>query len=232
LLAELQRAFAHELLAGGARLRVHRDTTLGALADSLESSHPVCRRLVGAEFFRALARRFAREVPSRSPDLSDYGAELAEYLESFDPARALPYLADVARLEWALHRARLAAPAPPLDLASIASLSETQRAELELRLAAGTALVDSRHPVDRIWETNQPGFAGDSSVSLDEGPAHLVIAREPGGARFTRVSRAELELLLGFARGQPLSRAAAAWPNGPESLGAALARAVTKRWLV
>ncbi|HKC49404.1 MAG TPA: DNA-binding domain-containing protein, partial [Myxococcota bacterium] len=72
MLAELQRAFARELFAGGERLRVHRETTLAALSGALESVHPVCARLVGAEFFRALALRFAREVPSTSPDLCDY----------------------------------------------------------------------------------------------------------------------------------------------------------------
>jgi hypothetical protein len=231
MLAELQRAFARELLAGGARLRVHRDTTFGALADALETVHPVCAQLVGAEFFRALALRFARDVPSRSPDLCDYGAELGEYLERFEPARALLYLPDVARLEWALHRARHAADAPRLDVARVAMLPEAQRGELPLRLAPGTALLDSAFPVDRIWEANQPGFAGDDRVSLDADPAPLVVAREPRGACFTRVSRAELELLAGFARGLPLERAAASWAGTAESLGAALARAVEARWI-
>jgi hypothetical protein len=231
MLAELQRAFARELLAGDARLRVHRETTLGALADALETVHPVCLRLVGAEFFRALARRYARDVPSTSPDLCDYGAELGEFLERFEPARALPYLPDVARLEWALHRARHAASAAPLDPARVAALPEVRRGEASFRLAPGTALLDSPYPVDRIWETNQPGFAGDDRVCLDADPAPLVVARQPSGARFTRVSRAELELFAGFARGLALERAAAAWPGTAESLGAVLARAVEARWI-
>jgi hypothetical protein len=220
LLAELQRAFAAELLAGGARTRVHRATAIGALADSLAASHPVCARLVGDEFFRALARRAAHELPSRSPDLNDYGGELGDYLERFEPARALPYLADVARLEWALHRARHSALASPLDVEHLA-----------FRLAPGTALIDSPYPVDRIWLTNQPGHSGDATVSLDEGEALLVVAREPEGARFTRVARAELELLRGFARGLPLEQAAESWPDSAESLGSALARAARRRWL-
>jgi len=231
LLAELQRAFARELFAGGERLRVHRETTLAALSGALESVHPVCARLVGAEFFRALALRFAREVPSTSPDLCDYGARLGDYLESFEPARALPYLPDVARLEWALHRARHAADGAPLALSRVAALPEARRGELSFGLEPGTALLDSAYPVDRIWRANQPDFAGDCSVCLDADPAPLVVAREPGGACFTRVSRAELDLLLGFARGLPLERAAAAWPDSAESLGAALARAVEARWI-
>jgi len=220
VLASLQRAFARELFADGARLRVHRETTLGALADALETTHPVCVRLVGAEFFRALARRFAREVPSRSPDLNDFGAELGGWLEGFPPARTLPYLADVARLEWALHRARHAAAPGLLDPARVV-----------FRIAPGAALLDSPYPVDRIWETNQPGFAGDSTVHLDAGGAQLVIAPAPDGAGFTRLPRTEFELFAGLARGLGLEEAAAGWREGPESLGAALARAAEAGWL-
>ena len=221
MLAELQREFARELLSDGARLRVHRQTTLAALAGALEATYPVCARLVGAEFFGAAARRFAREVPSRSPDLCDYGAELAGWLAAFEPARALPYLADVARLEWALHRARHAAAPESHDPARVA-----------FRAAPGTAFLDSPWPVDRIWETNQPDFAGDPEVSLEAGGAALVVAREPERARFTRLTRAELEALATLAAGRTLDDAAASWNDTGESLGALLARAVLRGWLV
>jgi hypothetical protein len=220
----LQRDFARKLFAGEESLRVHRDTTLSALAAALEATHPVCVRLVGPEFFRALARRFALDVPSRSPDLNDYGAELAEYLAGFEPARGLEYLPDVARLEWALHRARCAADPPPLDLARVT-------ARLSFRLAPGTALLASLFPVDRIWLANQPEADGESQVDLGQGGAELVVAREPLGARFTRVTPEELELLRGVARGLPLEDAAASWPGSAESLGAALALATERRWL-
>jgi hypothetical protein len=231
MLLELQRKFARELFAEGSGLRTHRETVLGSLAEALEATHPVCLRLVGPDFFRALARRFAREVPSRSPDLNDYGAELGEYLESFEPARALPYLPDVARLEWALHRARQAAESPPLDVAALAALTDSERAEFSFRLAPGTALLASPYPVDRIWEVNQPGRDGDTSVCLGTGETHLVVAREPDGARVSRVSRAQWSLFAGFARGFGLAQAAADWPESPESLGGALARAAERRWL-
>lgn len=223
MLAELQRAFARELLGGAARLRPYRDTTLGALAGALAAIHPVCARLVGDEAFEALARRCARERPSRSPDLNDYG-ELAEFVAGFAPARGLPYLADVARLEWALHRARHAALAPAVELTRVT-------VESRFALAPGSTLMASPWPIDRIWERNQPGFAGDGEVRLYAGGALLAVAREPEGARFTRVEPAELALLEALRRGLPLERAAGDWPGSAESLGALLARALERRWL-
>jgi hypothetical protein len=185
--------------------------------------HPVCERLVGAEPFRALARRCARERPSRSPDLNDYG-ELADFVAGFAPARALPYLADVARLEWALHRARHAALAPPLARARLT-------ADSHIAFAPGTSLLASPWPVDRIWETNQAGFTGDTEVRLGSGAVQLLVAREPEGARFSRLDAAEHALLEGLSRGLPLERAAGSWSGSAGSLGAFLARALERRWL-
>jgi len=227
VLADLQRAFAAEVLGEGARLRVHRETTLGALCDALEAAYPVCARLVGAEFFRGAARRFAREVPSRSPDLSEYGAGWAEFLAGFGPARELVWLPDVARLEWALHRARSSAPCESLDPAALAAAG----ADLRLRPAPGTAFLSSAWPVDRIWEANQPDRDG-AGVSLEEGGADLVVAREPDAARFTRVRASERDVLAALASGQTLAEAAGSWTGSGESLGALLARAVDRRWLV
>jgi hypothetical protein len=223
VLAELQRAFVRELFGDGERLRPYRETTLGALAGALAAIHPVCERLVGAEPFRELARRCARERPSRSADLNDYG-ELADFIAGFAPARTLPYLADVARLEWALHRARHAAPAPLLEPARLTPDSR-------IPLAPGTALLASPWPIDRIWETNQPGNASDTEVRLDSGAVHLVVAREPEGARFDRLAADELALLGELARGLSLEQAAGAWSGTAESLARFLARARERRWL-
>jgi putative DNA-binding protein len=229
MLAELERAFAAELFAGGARLALYRDNVLSGLADALAALYPACAALVGAEFFGALTRRFAREVPSRSPDLCDYGAELGDFLERFEPVRALRYLPDVARLEWALHRARHSPVSEPLETARLAALFAERSGALRLRLAPGTALLASPWPIDRIHAAAQPGAEG--TVSLDEGAVALVVAREPTGARLARVAAAELAVLAACARGETLEEAAGAWPGSAEALGRFLAHAAERRWL-
>ena len=82
------------------RLRIYHNHTLTSLATALGDNFPVVRRLVGEDFFRAMARRFVVAQPPRDPCLSAYGVDFADFLERFEPARALPYLPDVARLEW------------------------------------------------------------------------------------------------------------------------------------
>jgi hypothetical protein len=231
MLADLQRAFAAELARDGARARIYREHMLAGLCDALAVLFPVCGRLVGDEFFAALARRFARAAPSRSADLNDYGEEFGEFLAGFEPARQLDYLPDVARLEWALHRARCAAPAPPLDPSALARVPESRRGGLRFALAAGASLLISPYPVTRIWEVNQPDYAGDPAVRLDAGAVRLVVARGSEGVVPSELGEAEWLLLEGLARGLSLERAAAHWNRSAESLGALLQRAFAEGWL-
>ena len=82
------------------RFAVYRNNVTSALSDVLADSFPVTQQLVGEAFFRALAQVFVRAHPPRTRVLAHYGHELPEFVAQFPPAAGLPYLADVARLEW------------------------------------------------------------------------------------------------------------------------------------
>jgi len=87
------------------RFNVHRNNVFISLAGVLEARFPAVRRLVGEEFFKAMARHFVDEMPPLSPVLLEYGATFPTILKAFAPVSSEPYLADVARLEWQLHEA-------------------------------------------------------------------------------------------------------------------------------
>ena len=124
-LPELQRAFAAAILADETatlsplvradgiaperRIQVYRNNSLITLAEALKATFPVVCRLVDERFFDYAARAFIRAHPPRQPRLADYGEEFADFLAGFEPARSLPYLPDVARLEWAINLAYHAA---------------------------------------------------------------------------------------------------------------------------
>jgi hypothetical protein len=103
------------IVEGPERLDIYRNTIEGVLTGALRLTFPAVDRLVGAAFFDALALAFARRHPPSAGCLDDWGGELAHFLEEFPPAATVPYLADVARLEWAVFRAARAADVPSLD---------------------------------------------------------------------------------------------------------------------
>ena len=103
-------------ISPASRLGVYGNHVRANFHDSLVSSFPAVRRLVGEEYFRQAAREYQREYPSRSGDLLHVGAAFAAYLARRHGADQYRYLADVARLEWLCEESLLAAEHPALDL--------------------------------------------------------------------------------------------------------------------
>src|SRR4051794_33123660 len=95
------------------RFAVYRNNVVAGLGKALETRFPVALSLVGAEFFRGMARAFIEAHRPRLPLIAEYGDELPAFIEGFAAAASVPYLADVARLEALWSRAYHAADAMP-----------------------------------------------------------------------------------------------------------------------
>ena len=118
-----------------------------ALAErSLQAAYPVIAALIAHENFAPLARELWHRHPPTRGDLSHWGDALPGFLQHHEQLTDLPYLADVARVEWALHQAA-GAPDVPADLASFARITHEDPQRLTLLLAPGTAVFNSRWPV-------------------------------------------------------------------------------------
>jgi hypothetical protein len=136
------------------RFGVYRNNVVAGLAEALAARFPACRRLLGEECFRAVAVAHVRQFPPRTRLMQEYGEDFAEFLQSFAPLAAYPYLADVARLEYALGRAYHAADAEALPPGTLAALPAAALERATLTLHPSLQLVASRHPVVSIWRAN------------------------------------------------------------------------------
>jgi hypothetical protein len=161
LLAALQSPRADSLppgaqgLKAGAMsgLRAYRANAQAVAQRALESAYPVLARLLGEEAMAALARDLWRFDPPLKGDLACFGAGMAEWLAEVQAFQDLPYLPDVARLEWAVHRAQVAADPPDASVDLQALTGDPDR--LLVRFAPGSALVASPWPVFRLWQAHQ-----------------------------------------------------------------------------
>ncbi|MGK2921822.1 MAG: HvfC/BufC N-terminal domain-containing protein [Methyloceanibacter sp.] len=194
------------------RFAVYRNNVYASLIDVLGSRFPVSARLVGEEFFRAMARLYVEKTPPASPVLLRYGADFADFIGAFPPASAVPYLADVARLEWAWHRAYHAKDAAPLSLSDLAEVGETAEGAV-LTLHPSLQVVCSDYPVVTIWQLalrdgeNEPArlpAEGEDALvvrpnlevevrRLPSGGAHFVKALAEGATLLEAASRASGE---------------------------------------
>lgn len=206
-LAVLQRRFAARLAQedrseGG--LAVYRRGVEETHHAALSAAYPVVRRLVGDAFFREAASQYARAHPSVSGDLHAFGARLADFLRGYPYAASLAYLPDVARLEWAVHRALHAADAPRFDFAALARVPQQTYPALRLLLAPSVGCIASPYPILSLWEANQPQHDG---TPRGEGAQSVLVWREDGVVRVRAVIEAEWQFLAVLRRGAPLSEA-------------------------
>jgi hypothetical protein len=207
-LHELQRRFAASLCGSpaGGTMAVYRNTITQNYRGAFAATYPVVRELTGNAFFDTAVNACTIACPSVSGDLNVYGGEFAEFLAGYPYARDLPYLPDVARLEWAIDEASRAADraSSPTDvLAALGGIPAHALTQQRLTLDPSCRLVHSRFPVMRIWQAHQPGF--DGQVNLDADADHLLVRREGVVPSIARIAAGDFAFLRVFADGGDLA---------------------------
>jgi hypothetical protein len=225
-LREIQTAFAQGILEPGSapaalgriasngiaperRFAIYRNNVLLSLQRLLEGTFPASRRLLGRERFKAAALAFIRTMPPARPQLAAYGAGFPAFLEQADVSAAVPYLPDVARLEWAREEAYYAADAPPLAPAGLAAVPVARYPELRFDLHPSLRLVRSKGPVYSLWRKGL-GHAGEEpGQAPSEEPQQALVVRPDMTVSTRPIAAADLVLLEAIGDGMTLSAAAA-----------------------
>ena len=168
------------------RFGIYRNNFSHSLIDALQDIFPVCCALTGTDFFRAMARDYVYQHPPSSPVLVHYGEYFADFIEAFEPARSLPYLADVARLERLWLNSYHSADSQPMSVEQLAAwLNQPQQLEqARLKLAPACQWLSSSFAVYSIWQAHQP----HSDISLRD----LTLA----SGEMVLVTRPELQVQL------------------------------------
>ena len=202
------RAILEDAGARTPGLDVYRAGVRGNHAAALAATYPVLKRLVGDAFFAEAARRYAAAHGSSSGDLNEYGAHLAEFIAGYPHAASLPYLADVARLEWACHECEQAGEAQAFDFAALAAVAPEDQADLRFSLHPSVRLVESIHPIVSIHAANAP--SSDGTPERTHGAELALVTRVAGRACVEACTAADFRALTSLAHGERLGDSAAA----------------------
>lgn len=193
VLRESQRDFAraivhgdeipHNILsaqnyAANVAVEIYRNNYFGNLHDALAGAYPVVKQLVGDDFFRFMARKFAESFPSRFGNLHHHGEALAEFLTTFVLAQTVPYLADVAALEWACHAAYFAEDEADFNVLKLAEISPDDYPNLQLKINPACRILRSRYPISEIWRAHQLAASCDFHIELDSGSCIALVYRK------------------------------------------------------
>jgi hypothetical protein len=192
-----------------ARLRIHRHHILTSLTEALKANFPVVCRVVDARFFGYAADAFIRLHPPSAPCLAEYGAEFPDFIRAFEPARALPYLGDLARLEWAVMEARNAPDAAPIAAESLRQVAVVDYPDLTLQLDPSLRLIRTLWPVERIWAAHQDPEPAEP-IQLGSEGSRLIVRRRGAEIEVESVEPATFAFIAALRHGRCLAKAGSA----------------------
>ena len=205
--ADLAAVVTGDSISAEARLRVYRHHVAYSLGSALAATFPTVHALVGEAFFRTMAQGFIGQTLPTQPVLAEYGADFPAFVAGHEPAASLPYLEDVARLDWALNVAFHSPAGRRLTAADLAGIAAERLPALQIALPAGAALIGSRYPLGRIWNASQSGASAEA-VDLGAGRANLLVLRRADDAAFIVLDTGEAAFVASLAAGQSLEIAA------------------------
>lgn len=222
-LHKLQQSFASDLWGEGLNrlegvildgrfpaerlFQVYRNNFWIASEEALSGIYRVVKQLVGKPFFAVLVDHFLRSYPPRYGNVLKLGRDLPVFLCDFKPTEGLPYLSDIARLEWAYHQIFHAQEPTPFDIRSLASIASDRIPELRFELSPSSRLIYSPYPLFEIWRVNQPGYDGDQSVDIDAGGASILLSRPDLQVELQKLEPTDARFLQSLANGKNLGQA-------------------------
>jgi len=232
--SELDGEVRSNALSVAQRVAIYRNNVFTNLREALRTLFPVTEKLVGREFFDYMADEFIRIHPSPAGDLNRFGAELGGFIASFTPAAGLPYLPDVAELEWLAHTVYHARNCESLDLGRLAAVDPDDYGRLHFQMNPASTLFASDYPVHRIWQVNQPDYHGELCVDLGSGGVQLLVARRAGGVELELLPTGTWSLLSAIANHIDFARASefALQANPDMNLGTSLSALLANATLV
>ncbi len=197
------------------RFGYYRGNISAIWRQTCSSAYPVLEQLTGTGFFNELARAYGQARPSNSGNLTEFGADLAGFIETLEHCRPYPYLSDVAALEWLVHSAYYLECKEPATLVQLASVPVAQLSQVRLQIQPACALLQSHWAIAEIWLAHQM-----EEVIFPSQPKKqnwCLIWRSGWKVQVSSISDASYAALLalqdGFALGVALDRAIAVDPD-------------------
>lgn len=189
------------------RVAVYVNGYPARLHESLAEAYPAVEHVVGPGLFGALVHRYARFAPLSSYNLNDAGGLFPDFLSRDPSTERLPFLPDLARLEWSVTRAFHSAAEPPLDTTALAGWSMETWARGVLRFQPAVAVVRSAWPIVDVWRHRETA-PEEIDIDLRDRPQQALVSRRGLGVRCEEIGALEAEILSQLLQGRRLGELA------------------------
>lgn len=152
----VQAVRVHGALSREERIGIYARMYFARLLDALHEDFPRVAAYLGWERFQALVRAYLTAHPSTHPSVRNIGRCFADFLAVQAEIQAeLPFLPDLARLEWARLEVFDAPDAEPLQLAQLQRIPPEDWPALRFQVIPACLVLHSAWPVHEIWSTGE-----------------------------------------------------------------------------
>lgn len=202
------------------RLSVYKNNIYHSLIEALADTYPVIQQLVGVDFFAATAKHYIGQFPPRSALLLEFGRQFSGFLTTFEPATSLPYLCDLAKLEYAWQESYHAQDCPSLSVDDFAAIPANHLYQQSLLCHPSLQLLHSPFSVGRIWQAHQDSEGMPEELKADQ-QEWLVIVRPQYQVQVCFLDEPGFRFVQGLKAGRPLGEVidqiAVSYPEWPIS---------------
>lgn len=173
---ELLGVFEKNDISPHDRLKVYHNNVVGSLTEAIRATYPLIENLVGEDFIKTMARAFIFDHPPSGGCLHEYGAGFDEFIKSYEPAKSLPYLPDMATFEFATNTAYYAPNDNALPTDALAQIPPENLGKTLLSLRPSATLISSRYPILGIQEfCNNPDQNDPPDLEINHQTTLLII---------------------------------------------------------
>lgn len=162
------------------RLQVYQNNFLLTLADNLQAVFLLTENFVGEIFLREAIKQFIRKQPPKEAALDEYGAEFADFFENYEHAEDVIYIADIIRIEWAIHRLQYVSPVTATAGKFV--------------LNPHVRIIESDYPLLNLWMVGQ-GQLMPEAVHLEQGGQTVCVVLDGGEIKLYPLTTEEMALL-------------------------------------
>jgi hypothetical protein len=188
------------------RIAIYRANLQAVWANTLRNAYPVIDQLVGADFFAQLSILYSEQFPSQSGDLHEFGEHFSDFLRDEKSVENFPYFADVAALEWKIHRSYYAADAEAISLNEFLTKAGESASESSLQFHPAASLFRADVAAVQIYLAHQQTEVQPLDVDLQTSSFALV-SRDVWRHQVTELDQAEFTALHALHQGYSLSDA-------------------------
>jgi hypothetical protein len=146
------------------RLDIYANMYFYRLLDCLAEDFPKVRTAVGRAHFHNLVTDYLLRHPSEHPSLRHLGRHLPRFVAAHSLATDFPWVADLARLDWARADVFDAPDAPLLTREALSALPQDRAGEARFTLIPAFAFLRFEYEIARYWRRLEEAEASGGPV--------------------------------------------------------------------